>query len=89
MTPDDIPVEVLDEEKAIFRAQMADSDKPERVLDQIVDGKLKKFYTENCLMEQPFIKDGSITVKQLVQQTNALLGENIVVRRFVRFEVGN
>ena len=57
-------------------------------LDRIVEGKLKKFYEENCLMEQAFIKDQSVTVKELVQQKNALLGENIVVRRFVRFEVG-
>jgi elongation factor Ts len=67
---------------------MADSGKPEAILDKIVEGKLAKFYEEICLMEQPFIKDTAITVQELVQQHNALLGENIVVRRFARFEIG-
>jgi elongation factor Ts len=67
---------------------MQDSDKPEHIIDRIVEGKLEKFYEETCLLEQPFIKDPSITVKELVQQSNSLLGENIVVRRFSRFEVG-
>jgi elongation factor Ts len=88
MTPDDVPAEVLEQEKAVYRAQMQDSGKPDHILERIVDGKLKKFYEEVCLLEQPFIKDPSITVRELVQQKNALLGENIVVRRFVRFEVG-
>jgi elongation factor Ts len=88
MVPDDVPAEVVEEEKRIYRAEMADSGKPDNVIDRIVEGKLKKFYEENCLMEQAFIKDQSVTVKELVQQKNALLGENIVVRRFVRFEVG-
>ena len=88
MTPDEVPAEVLEQEKAVYRAQMQDSGKPDHILERIVDGKLKKFYEEACLLEQPFIKDPSITVKELVQQKNALLGENIVVRRFVRFEVG-
>jgi elongation factor Ts len=67
---------------------MADSGKPEHILDRIVEGKLQKFYEEVCLMDQAFIKDTAITVAELVQQTNALLGENIVVRRFARFEIG-
>jgi elongation factor Ts len=67
---------------------MKDSGKPEHILDKIVEGKLKKYYEEICLMEQPFIKDTAITVCEFVQQHNALLGENIVVRRFVRFEIG-
>jgi elongation factor Ts len=85
---EDVPAEVLEEEKVVFRAQMRDSGKPDHILDRIVDGKLEKFYEEVCLLDQPFIKEPSITVGELVQQTNARLGENIVVRRFVRFEVG-
>jgi elongation factor Ts len=88
LTPEDVPVELVEEEKANYRAEMKDSGKPEEILDRIVEGKLKKYYEEICLMEQPFIKDTAITVRELVQQHNALLGENIVVRRFVRFEIG-
>ena len=88
LTTEDVPADVVEEEKANYRAEMKDSGKPERILDKIVEGKLKKYYEEICLMEQPFIKDTAITVRELVQQHNALLGENIVVRRFVRFEIG-
>lgn len=88
LTPEDIPSEVLEEEKREYRAQMADSGKPDNILDRIVEGKLAKFCEDVCLMEQPFIKDSALTVKELVQQKNAQLGENIVVRRFARFEVG-
>ncbi|NIV38969.1 MAG: translation elongation factor Ts [Anaerolineae bacterium] len=88
LAPEDVPADVVEEEKEKYRAEMKDSGKPERILDKIVEGKLKKYYEEICLVEQPFIKDTAITVRELVQQHNALLGENIVVRRFVRFEIG-
>ncbi len=88
MTKESVPAEALDEERAKYQAEVQDSGKPERVIQQIVEGKLAKFHEENCLFEQPFIKDPSITIGELVQQKNALLGENLVVRRFVRFEVG-
>ncbi len=88
LAPDDVPDEVLEREKDDYRAQMRDSGKPDHIIERIVEGKLEKFYEETCLLEQPFIKDTAITVRELVQQKNALLGENIVVRRFVRFEVG-
>ena len=88
LTQTDVPASLVEEEKSVYRAQMADSGKPEAILDKIVEGKLAKFYEEICLMEQPFIKDTAITVRELVQQHNALLGENIVVRRFARFEIG-
>jgi elongation factor Ts len=88
MTKESVPAEALDEERAKYQAEAQDSGKPERVIQQIVEGKLAKFYEENCLFEQPFIKDPSITIGELVQQKNALLGENLVVRQFVRFEVG-
>jgi elongation factor Ts len=88
LSTDDVPEDVLGEEKAVYRAQVADSGKPDHIIERIVEGKLQKFYEEVCLLEQPFIKDTALTVRELVQQKNALLGENIVVRRFVRFEVG-
>jgi elongation factor Ts len=85
---DEVPPAVLDAEKAIYRAQMEDSGKPEHIIERITEGKLDKFYEETCLLEQPFIKDTSMTVSDLVQLHNARLGENIVVRRFARLEVG-
>ena len=85
---DDVPVEVIEEEKAIYRAQMQDSGKPEHILERIAEGKMEKFYEETCLLDQPFIKDTSMTIAELVQTSNARLGENIVVRRFARLEVG-
>jgi elongation factor Ts len=88
LTPEDVPEGVLEQEKAAYRAQQEGSGKPEHIVERIVEGKLNKFYEETCLMEQPFIKDTAITIGELVRQRNALLGENIVVRRFVRFEVG-
>jgi elongation factor Ts len=88
LTPDEVPDEILEEERKVYRAQVADAGKPDHIIERIVEGKLKKYYEETCLLEQAFIKDTAITVGELVQQRNALLGENIVVRRFIRFEVG-
>lgn len=88
LSTEDVPAEVVETEKGHFRAQMEDSGKPAHIIEQIVAGKLEKFYEEVCLLEQPFIKDTSLSIQDLVQQKNALLGENVVVRRFVRFEVG-
>jgi len=85
---DQVPSDILEHERSIYRAQMADSGKPEHILDRIIDGKMNKFYEEVCLLEQPFIKDGGTTVGDLVTQSIARLGENIVVRRFVRYELG-
>jgi elongation factor Ts len=88
LLPEDIPAEVMGAEKESYRAQMEDSGKPEHVVDKILEGKLQKYYQEVCLMQQPFIKDEGLTVQDLVTQVAAKLGENIVVRRFVRFELG-
>jgi elongation factor Ts len=88
LLPEDIPAEIIEAEKEIYRAQMEDSGKPERVIDKIVEGKLRKYYQAVCLMQQPFIKDEGLTVQDVVTQAVAKLGENIVVRRFVRFELG-
>jgi len=85
-----VPGEILDKEREIYREQMADQKKPPQVLDKIVEGKLEKFYSEVCLLEQPFIKDssGKSKVKDLVDQATAKLQERVVVRRFARFQVG-
>ncbi len=87
---EDVPPEVLDHEREVLRAQAAASGKPEAVLNRIVEGRLEKFYEDNCLYEQHFIKDlaGSITVRELVNSKIAKFGENITVRRFARFKTG-
>ena len=86
--PEDIPAEVIEQEKSIYRVQVAAEGKPPHVVDKIVEGKLNKFYAEVCLMKQPFIKNDEQTVEQLVMAMIAKLGENIVVRRFARMELG-
>jgi elongation factor Ts len=85
---EEIPAEVLEKEKTIYRNQARESGKPEKILDKIAEGKLEKFYQEVCLMEQPFIKNTDITLKELLEELVTKLGENILVRRFVRFQLG-
>ncbi|AKX93794.1 translation elongation factor Ts [Neomoorella thermoacetica] len=85
---EDVPEEVLAKEKEILRAQALNEGKPEKVVEKIIAGRLEKFYQENCLLEQPFIKDMDRTVQDLINEKIAKLGEKIVVRRFVRYEVG-
>jgi len=85
----DVPPEIVEAEKDVYRKQAEDSGKPARVIDRIVEGRLVKYYAEACLLQQAFIKDGEITVEQLLKNTIAELGENIVVRRFVRYELGS
>jgi elongation factor Ts len=85
---EEIPAEVLEKEKTIYRNQARESGKPEKILDKIAEGKLEKFYQEVCLMEQPFIKNTDITLKELLEELVTKLGENILIRRFVRFQLG-
>jgi len=85
---EEIPGTVLEKEKEIFWAQAKESGKPVAVLEKIVAGRIEKFYAEVCLLEQPFVKDPSITIKDLLGQRIAKLGENISVRRFTRFRLG-
>ena len=85
---EDIPQEILEKEKEIYAAQARESGKPEKVIERIVEGKLNKFFTEACLMEQEFIKNPDITVQDLLNELIAKTGENIVIRRFVRFQLG-
>jgi elongation factor Ts len=86
--PEDVTIEDLEREKEIFRAQAAATGKPAPVIERIVDGKMAKFYEEVCLLEQPFIKDQAVSIKELIAQKVGKLGENITVRRFARFKVG-
>jgi elongation factor Ts len=84
----DVPAEVVEREKAAYREQMAGEGKPEHILDRIIEGKMRKFYEDTCLLEQPFIKDEDKKIGLLLNEMIAQLGENIIIRRFVRFEVG-
>ncbi len=88
LTPEDVPAEVLEQEKDIYRKQLLEEGKPEQIIDRIIEGKLAKFYEESCLIEQRFVKNPDIKIKDLVKDHIAKLGENIRVRRFVRMEVG-
>lgn len=86
---EDVPAEVVAQEKEKYLDQLEDANKPQSVVERIIEGKLAKFYEETCLLEQSFIKDDSVTVRSLLTDMVARLGENIVVRRFVRFELDN
>jgi elongation factor Ts len=83
-----IPEEVKEKEKNIYRKQAIESGKPEKILDKIADGKMEKFYQEVCLIEQPFIKNQDITVKELLEELVVKMGEKILVNRFMRFQLG-
>jgi elongation factor Ts len=87
---EDVPATVLEKEREIYRGQMAEQKKPAQVLDKIVEGKLEKWFGEQCLLEQMFIKDtaGKTKVKDLVDLTNSKTGERVVVKRFARFQIG-
>lgn len=85
---EEVPAEVIEKEKEILRAQALNEGKPEKIVDKMVEGRIEKFYKEVCLLEQPFIKDPDKTVGQLVTEKIAKIGENINIRRFVRFERG-
>jgi len=88
LSAEDIPASVLDEEKAVIREQIKDQKKPPEIVEKIVQGKLGKFYEEVCLLDQPYIRDDKVSIRQLVQSAIAKLGENIKVSRFSRFEIG-
>ena len=87
---DEVPGDVLEKERDIYRSQMADQKKPPQVIDKIVEGKLEKYFSEQCLLEQPFVKDvtGKTKIKDLVDKVNAATKEKIGIRRFARFQVG-
>ena len=89
LSKEEVTSEILEKEKEIYRAQALASGKPEKVVERIVEGKMEKYYEEVCLLEQHFIKDPGQTVHQVVASCIGKLGENITVRRFVRFKVGD
>jgi elongation factor Ts len=86
---EDVTPEAFEREKDIYRAQAAASGKPPAIVEKMVVGKMEKFYEEVCLLEQPFIKDQTISISQLIAAKVGKLGENIAVRRFARFKVGD
>jgi elongation factor Ts len=88
LTPEEVDPKFLEHEKSVLREQLAGSGKPAHILDSIIEGKLKKLYSEICLLEQLFIKDDSMTIRQRLEQLIAKTGENVRIRRFARFEVG-
>ena len=85
---EDVPTELLERERAIYREQAAGTGKPAAVIEKIVDGKVEKFFADTCLLEQAYIKDPDKSIGQLITDTVARIGENVVVRRFSRFQLG-
>ncbi len=89
VTKEEVPQAIIDKEKEIYRAQAIGAGKPEAVADKIAEGKLKDFYATQCLVEQAFVRDPKVTIGQLIQEKVAVIKENILVRRFARFRVGD
>ena len=85
---EDVPPDVLERERSIYRSQMEDQKKPPQVIDKIIEGKLNSFFEQVCLLDQPSIRDPKITIGQTIQQAIAKMGENIAIPRFVRFKLG-
>lgn len=88
IAPEDVPEEIKSQEESIYWEQLKESNKPDHVKQKIVEGKMRKFYEENCLLEQEYIRNPDKKIKDLVVEAIAKLGENIVVKRFVRFKLG-
>jgi len=88
LSREDVPEEELTREREILKAQALEEGKPEKVIEKILEGRIEKYYKEHCLLEQPFIKDADKTVQQLIHEKVARVGENIAVRRFSRYELG-
>ncbi|MCA1792596.1 MAG: translation elongation factor Ts [Desulfotignum sp.] len=88
LTPEDVDKTVVEKEREIFKAQMQQEGKPENIIDKIVDGKVEKYYKEVCLMSQQYVKDTQKTIEDLVKETIGKIGENIQIKRFARFQIG-
>jgi elongation factor Ts len=88
ISKEDVPREVLDEERKLYKKQALNEGKPENIIEKIAEGRLKKYYEENCLLEQLFIKDNDIKIGDLVKENIAKIGENIVIKRFARYVLG-
>jgi len=88
LSPDEVDSKFLEHEKQMFKEQLIESGKPEKIIDKIVEGKINKLYSDICLLKQPFVKNDQLTVEELVQEVMAKTGENVKVRRFARYEIG-
>jgi len=88
LVSDDVDQSVIEKEREIYRAQMLEEGKPENIIDKIVDGKIEKFYKEVCLMSQQYVKDPQKTIEDLLKETIGKIGENIQIKRFARFQIG-
>ncbi|TET16643.1 MAG: translation elongation factor Ts [Candidatus Cloacimonadota bacterium] len=84
----DIPENIIEREMSIYRTQISESGKPDNIVDKIVEGKLNKYFKEACLLEQPFVKDTNLTVEDYIKENIAIIGENISIKRFARFRIG-
>ncbi len=89
ISEDDIDPKIIEEEKEIYKEQALAAGKPEKIVDKIVEGRLKKYYTENCLLDQPLVMDEDITIKELISNAVLKLGENITIKRFARYQIGS
>jgi len=88
ISPEDLPPEIVEREKEIYRDQALQSGKPEKVVEKIVEGKLKKFFSEVCLLNQAYVKDPDTTIQNFLNELKAKTGENIMIKRFIRFKLG-
>ncbi len=88
LNPEDVDPKLVEKEKEIFRAQMLEEGKPENIIDKIVEGKVEKFYKDVCLMSQAYVKDPQKTITDVLKETIAKIGENIQIKRFARFQIG-
>ena len=88
LVPEDVDQSIIEKEREIYRAQMLEEGKPENIIDKIVDGKVEKFYKEVCLLSQQYIKDPQKTIEDVVKETIGKIGENIQIKRFARFQIG-
>jgi elongation factor Ts len=86
--PEDVPEEIVSKEKEIYRAQVLEMGKPEKIADKIVDGKMQKYFKESCLMNQAYVRDPDLTIEDLLNEMIAKIGENISIKRFARFRIG-
>jgi elongation factor Ts len=85
---EDLAEEIVNREKEIYKSQALETGKPEKVIAKIVDGKMKKFFTENCLLQQAYVRDPELTIEDLLNEMIAKIGENITIKRFARFQIG-
>ncbi|OGR22951.1 MAG: elongation factor Ts [Desulfobacterales bacterium RIFOXYA12_FULL_46_15] len=88
LNPEDVDPKIIEKEREIYRAQMLEEGKPENIIDKIVDGKVEKFYKDVCLMSQQYVKDPQKTITEVLKETISKIGENIQIKRFVRFKIG-